>query len=265
MKFKELIEYLDSIYPKSLSAPWDKDGVEVCLDYNTEVERVLIALDITCGVINYAAEHGYNCIISHHPMIFSPLNKFDEKSGINAKKAVLAARNNICAASFHTRLDAVAGGVNDCLLNALGITNERYNIENLFDSEYKLPLGRIFTFESGEEKTLPEFAKHVNTALNTSAGYIGGKSVKKVAVVSGSGMNFINEAFESGADTFLTGEGKYGDILEINETYGMNIVAAGHFETEIPVLPAVKCAVTKEFDSVRADCFNGDCTWKRIK
>lgn len=263
MKFKELIEYLDDIYPKSLSMSGDPDGVDVCTDYNTEIGGVLLAVDITLGAVEYAKTHGYNCILSHHTMIFHPLNKLDVNMGIHTKKAAILAKHDICAASFHTRLDAVSGGVNDCLLATVGIINaEPLLCDNL-------PIGRICVlneemrvaeFAATVDKSLKQFFRETfNFELNSRARFTnGGDRIKKLAIVAGGGMSFIDYAAKAGADTFFTGEGKFYDILGARENYNINIITAGHFETEATVLPELKRAVLAKFPKTRVDYFIDD-------
>ena len=266
MKFKELINYLDGQFPRSLSLSNDKDGIEVCVDYELEIGRVLAVVDITFEAIDYAITNGYNCIISHHPMIYEPLKKLD-LSDTATKKAVMLASHNICAASYHTRLDSADGGVNDCLLNALQINN---NVEILPDlDDNNIPIGRVVTLD--EEVTLRDFCVDIKKSLRKfykkefsvdaefNVNYIkGGKNVKKIGVVGGSGMYFSGFSGDIGADTFLTGEGKYHDILNLYESYGMNIITAGHFETEVVVLPFIKQKILEKFPQALVDCYIGD-------
>lgn len=266
MKFRELIKYLDGIYPRSLSMPGDSDGVDVCADYDTEIGGVLLALDVTLGAIEYATAHAYNCIISHHAMIYKPLDKLDVALNIAAKKAAMLARHDICAASFHTRLDAVTGGVNDCLLAAVGIKKS----EILFEDG--LPLGRICAFNNKDKETsVAEFAATVDKSLKQFfkehfdfklKGCVkftdSGNKIKKLGVCAGSGMSALNYAAKAGADAFLTGEGKYIEIFGAREFYNMSVITAGHFETEAVVLPELKRAVLAQFPKTRIDYFIDD-------
>ena len=262
MKFKELIGYLDEQFPKSLSMPGDNDGVEVCVDWNLEIGRILIVLDVTFEVIDYAVTHGYNCIISHHSIINEPLQKLDLRNSA-AKKAVMLARRDICSASFHTRLDSVEGGVNECLIGAAGIAGDA---KPLYFGES--PIGRVVDlgmetelqdFISGIKKSLKKFYKtEFAVGANINISYAGtGKKARKIGIVGGSGMSFAKLIAESGADTFFTGEGKYHDILEAHEFLGLNIITAGHFETEAVVLPFVKGKILEKFPGANADCFVG--------
>ena len=266
MKFKDLINYLDEQFPKTLSFPGDNDGVDVCVDYDLEIGRTLLALDVTFDAINYAITNGYNCILSHHTVLYQPLKKLD-LSNTAAKKVIMLARHDICAASFHTRLDSVKGGVNDCLLKALDIGK---NVELLYDPENNnVPIGRIAALD--EEMNLHDFIGDIKKSLRKyykkeflcdaefNINYIkGGGKVKKIGVVSGGGMDFAKLAANMGADTFFTGEGKYSGILEIYESYSMNIITAGHFETEAVVLPFIKRKITEKFPDAKVDYFIGE-------
>ena len=260
MKFGELINYLDEIYPRSLSVPGDSDGVDVCADYDIEVGGILLALDVTLGAVEYARARGFNCILSHHAMIYEPLNKLDAALGIAAKKAAALARHDICAAAFHTRLDCVSGGVNDCLLAVLGIKNSEILLHE------NLPLGRICSFDN--DITVAEFAETADKSLKRffketfdfeikgCARFTNGsRKIKKLAVVGGHGMSCTVDAAKAGADTFFTGEGKFHDIVWAHENYNMSVITAGHFETEAVVLPELKRAVLARFPKARIDYF----------
>lgn len=266
MKFEALVNYLDKAFPKNLSAAWDNDGVEVCTDLNLEIGRILLTLDITFETLDYAATHGYNCIIAHHPMIFSPLRKLDMSTAAS-RKAVFLAGHNICAVSLHTRLDSASGGVNDCLLRAIGVSPDDKTQTEIFGTDDCEYAGRIFSYSADSAK---DFAVHVKKSLedfykNNFASVIpvsvryteGDKPVRTVAAVSGSGIDFAEKAISLGADTFLTGESSYHktiDAHEYNSKGGrINIVSAGHFETEALVLPHLKKIIASEFSGAAID------------
>ena len=99
--------------------------------------------------------------------------------------------------------------------------------------------------ELEEEITLEQFAQKVKKALSVGvregeAGIIAcpaGRGVRRVALVGGSGGGEIGLAKSTGADTYLTGDLKYHEMLSSTE-HNINLVCAGHFFTEYPV-----CAV----------------------
>jgi dinuclear metal center YbgI/SA1388 family protein len=135
--------------------------------------------------------------------------------------------------AFHTRLDAADGGVNDCLAAALGLTNA----EPFGDASNPAgkPIGRVGDLPC--EMTADEFVQTLKTALDLPAVIFAGcgKTVRRVAVVGGAGDDDIAAAVAVGADTYVTGELRYHQLCDA--PYGdINLVMAGHYHTEAPVL-----------------------------
>ncbi|MBR4872828.1 MAG: Nif3-like dinuclear metal center hexameric protein, partial [Clostridia bacterium] len=122
MTVSELYRFLENKIPKSLSCEWDNDGLMCCPDPAREVKKVLFALDITEAVVEMAIEKGCDVILSHHPLVFRPVKALTTEGGV-PRKLIRLVQNGISAMSFHTRLDAVCGGVNDILAATLGLEN----------------------------------------------------------------------------------------------------------------------------------------------
>ena len=224
-KISEIYQCLEHALPASLSCDWDNDGLMVCASPETEVKKILFALDITPAVADYAAEIEADLVISHHPLIFSGIRRMDGHDG-TTRKVISLLRNNISAMSFHTRLDAVAGGVNDTLCRLLGIGNpEPFGEEGI---------GRIGSLSS--PMSAEAFARLVKERLNAPAVFFGDakKPVCRVAVLGGAGGDDIGAARQAGADTYLSGTLGYHDMTDAPEA-GMNLLEAGHFFTEQPV------------------------------
>lgn len=219
--YKKFCEYL----PESLRCEWDNDGIMVCPDSNAEVKKVLLSLDVTEEIVDYAIECGFDLIISHHPLIFRPLSNVTEDNHISRKVVKLIA-NAISVFSFHTRADRANGGVNDRLAETIGLTKTESFGED--------GLGRIGTLS--EEYELETFANAVKLALGAdmikvSDGY---NPVKRVAVVGGDGKDFVKAALEMGADTYVSGRLSYNVMAEAAEM-GINLIEAGHYFTEQPI------------------------------
>jgi putative NIF3 family GTP cyclohydrolase 1 type 2 len=135
--------------------------------------------------------------------------------------------------SFHTRLDAVAGGVNDTLAAALGL---RDTVPFGADGEW---IGRVGNL--GEPMTTDAFASLVCAVTGAPCVQVSdaGKPVFRVAVMGGSGSDDVGAALASGADTYLSGELKHNYLTDAPES-GMNLLAAGHFYTENPVCETLR-------------------------
>lgn len=227
MTVRELYAQLNEKIPPSLSCEWDNDGLMCCPDGDREVRRVLIALDVTERVVREAIEGGYDVILSHHPFIFKGLKAVDEEHYIGAKTIDLI-REGISVMSFHTRLDAVRGGVNDCLASLLGLEHVRPLVSA--DGE----LGRVG--EIPAETDLGDFAETVRDILG--APFVltadAGRRVRTVAVLGGEGSDEIEAARAAGADTFVSGRLGYHRMTDAPEQ-GINLIEAGHYYTENPV------------------------------
>ena len=240
---------LEARIPASLSCPWDHDGLSCCPDPDAPVTGVLVALDATEDAVALAAEQGCNVILTHHPMLFGGLAAVTPDT-TEGRKTLRLVRDGIATMAFHTRLDTLAGGVNDILAARLGLAD--VTAFGCNDNPAGEPMGRVGT--SPSEMSLADFAAAVKTALSVPATlgtpYIehltpvapivtfaeskNGKTVHRVAVLGGAGEDDITAAVAAGADTFVTGEIDYHKLCDA--PYGdINLVAAGHYFTEFPV------------------------------
>jgi dinuclear metal center YbgI/SA1388 family protein len=222
---------LCEIIPTSLSCEWDHDGLESCPEPWREVKKVFISLDVTCEVIEKAAQAGADVIISHHPVFFGSLSSVNALTHDGAK-AVKLAKNGIAVMSFHTRLDALTDGVNDTLASIMGLEK----VETVGNDQ----ICRVG--ELSEEMDALDFVKMLKERLSFGekereahiALCPAGRKVKRVALVGGGGGGEIALASSTGADTYVTGELKHHERLSATD-FGMNLICAGHFFTEHPV------------------------------
>lgn len=119
MLVRDILDAFETEAPFSLQASYDNSGLQLGRPDMT-VERVLVCLDVTSGVLQEAIDNECGAIVSHHPLIFEGLKRI---SGENETEAIVmeAIRHNIAIISVHTNLDAVVGGVNHILANKLGL------------------------------------------------------------------------------------------------------------------------------------------------
>ena len=95
-----------------------------------------------------------------------------------------------------------------------------------------------------------EFLKHVCSSLKTDAvRYSSGskKKIKKVAVCGGAGSSLINSAISAGADAFVTADIKYHTFQDA--VNNILLIDAGHYETEIFSLNAVRQKIEKKLNN----------------
>lgn len=222
MNAKELYQKFAEAIPEHLRESWDNDGIMCCPDGSSEIYRVLVALDVTEEIVDYAIERGFDLIVSHHPLIFKPISSLDEENHISRKLIKLIC-SGISVFSFHTRADKLVGGVNDRLAEILGMDE----IAPFGDDG----LGRIGTIE--EPMELQDFAYRVKQLCGSDIiRYADGfNDVYRVAVVGGDGKGYVKAAIDAGADTYVSGRIGY-NVMEEAAEMGINLIEAGHFFTE---------------------------------
>ena len=237
MKRNDFLSAMERVAPRELAMEFDNPGLLIEPDHD-EVLRVLVALDCTMAVAREAVESGADLVLTHHPLFFHPVQKM-LYSDPETAAACLLIRNGIGLFAAHTNLDAAQGGVNDTLAQ-------------LFQLEGVIPIdegvGRVGNLK--EATTLGEFARRAETQLNTRAGVVGrlDAPVRRVAVLGGSGGSAIRPAIAEGADVLLTGELKHSDAIDAG-MLGLNLIVAGHYETECIVLePLIRRLQNECFD-----------------
>jgi dinuclear metal center YbgI/SA1388 family protein len=189
------------------------------------IEKVLIALDITEAVVDRAVAESYDVIVSHHPLLFRGVKHLTVEDPV-ARRSIKLCRAGITALSFHTRLDAVEGGVNDVLAEIRGLTNAVP-----FGSE---AIGRVGTLS--QDMTGEAFAALVADRLNAPVVTLAdsGRPIRRVAVLGGSGGDDVLAARATGADAYVTGEAPHHWLVDAPEM-GLTLIVAGHHHTEAPV------------------------------
>ena len=225
MNVKELYQRFEAEIPSYLREAWDNDGIMCCPDGSGEVYRVLVTLDVTEDIVDYAIERGFDLIVSHHPLIFKPIASLDEENHIS-RKLIKLVGSGISVFSFHTRLDKLTGGVNDRLAELLGIKDTRPFGEG--------DLGRIGVID--EPMELQDFAYRVKQLCGSDIiRYADGfNDVHTVAIVGGDGKGYVRAAINEGADTYISGRIGY-NVMEEAPEMGINLIEAGHYFTEQPV------------------------------
>lgn len=247
MTVKELYAYISAFAPGTLSADWDHDGIACCTNEIRPVGRVLVALDATQDVVERAIEGGFDVLLTHHPLLFRGVKELTAASTV-PRKLLKLIKADITAMSFHTRLDAAVGGVNDLLAEALGLLNvEKFG-----------PVGE----EMGRIGDLPEVcsaeecAKTVCEKLQIPAVLLAGEgSVHRVAVLGGEGGDFVSAAKAAGAQLFVAGRIGYHRMLDGAEE-NIALIEAGHFATEVAVCRRLAAWVKEADPTVAVEIYD---------
>ena len=238
---KDILEFLDTKAPLDTQLDFDNAGF-LCGDAAAEVTRVLVALDITDGVVAEAAGFGAELIVSHHPVCFTPM-KSVTTDDLTGRKFAAMLKGGISAICMHTNLDAAPGGVNDALCAALGAENL-----GLLAPEHDT-MSRLCRF--AEPMEYADFLAHVKSALKANGLRCAGpeKRVQLFGVCGGAGADFIPDAAARGCDAYITADVKHHQFLGADEL-GIALVDAGHFSTENVVVPVLAGWLRERFPAL---------------
>lgn len=221
----EIVKRLEEFAPPELAEDWDCSGW-IAETNKKEIHKIMLCLTVTEDIIRQAKAQNCDMIISHHPL-FS-INYHSELFSESLQPCI----DIYCA---HTNLDRTNGGTTDTLIKTLG-----------------LDVSQTGDFLHYVEKTLTlEELKKLLLKISPNLRYVNNKKVKtlnKIAFCAGSGSEFIQEAYENGADALVTGDIKFHTALESP----MVIFDIGHFESEILVLQVFE-KLLADVETIRAD------------
>lgn len=227
IKVNNIINEMELLAPTYLKEDFDNVGLMVG-DKNKEVKKVLLALDCTLKVIEEAKKENVELIITHHPLIFKRPSSITTDT-LQGKKIIELIKNDISLYSSHTNLDSVENGLNDTIVSILGFDNFKILEKNKRDD--KAGLGRIVSLK--ESIQLEDLISKIKKSLNiNNLRVVKGKDkVNKIAIINGSGQDFIGKAVALGADCIITGDTTYHFASDYKEME-ISILDVGHFASE---------------------------------
>ena len=191
------------------------------------VEHAAFAVDAAAETIDRAAEAGADILVTHHGLIWGGLERVTGRDYDRIRRLL---GSEMALYVSHLPLDA-----HPELGNAAGLAD----LIGLVDRE---PFGSLGPEHVGvrgvatEPFDADELQSRLASVLETGEGSIrrlpfGPDRIEEVAVLTGSGADWLDEAAAAGVDAFVTGEGKQQVYHEAKEA-GVTVFLAGHYATE---------------------------------
>ena len=243
MKCHEIIAKFEELSPPSYAADWDNVGLLIGRR-EKEIRKVYIALDATDEVIRNAVELQADMLLTHHPLIFSPMKKISSEHFIG-RRVLRLARHDIAYYAMHTNFDVM--GMADAAADEIGL-KKREVLEITFEDEIANEgFGRIGKLP--RIMSLSECAEYVKKCFHIEHVTVFGDPdmiVETAAICPGSGKSMIENAIAASADVFITGDIGHHDGIDAN-AQGLAIIDASHFGIEKIFVPYMKEFLRREF------------------
>ncbi|MPM84729.1 GTP cyclohydrolase 1 type 2 [bioreactor metagenome] len=179
-------------------------------------------------------------IITHHPLIFRGVKKISPETN-TGRMLIRAIKEDIVMYSLHTNMDKVISGVSGKMAQKLGLEDLSFLRPD--------PSGETGTGLVGnlpKPISYSELVAKVKSAFNVQSiksSFPPVDNVTRIALCGGSGASFAEDAFNSGAQVYITGDITYH--LFFTEK-GFSIMDIGHYESEVGVLEVIKDNLLKK-------------------
>ena len=224
----DLIEQLQKVTPEDFAQDWDNVGLLVG-DRKQDIQKVFIALDADEAAIQQAKRVGAQLLLTHHPLIFSPLKKVNCDHFIGVRVVELL-RSQISCYAMHTNFDVAKMG-------ELAAACLRLNVE--------APLADIFTRDGKdygigvvgslkETETIGGLCAVVKEAFGLDTVKLfraEAERISRVAICPGSGKSTIADAIAAGAQVLITGDIDHHSGIDA-VAQGLSVIDAGHYGIE---------------------------------
>lgn len=233
MKISDVVAIIEEIAPPSTAMEWDNVGLQVG-DACARCHGVLVCLEVTPEVVDEAARIGADLILSHHPLIFSPMRSIrtDRPLGTLIRRLL---EDGTAAYAAHTNLDAAPlVGTAAALAEALGLEDFAPLVE-----EHEVRIGAVGKLQ--DAPPLSAVVGRIRRSLKPARVTVVGETdriVETLALMPGSGGDAVGPAAAAGADALVCGDLKHHDALDALAT-GLCVIDATHYATERPVVGAL--------------------------
>ncbi|MBP7795390.1 MAG: Nif3-like dinuclear metal center hexameric protein [Elusimicrobiales bacterium] len=237
MKRDEIINFLDNYLSSSEINDFSLNGVQI--EGGDEVKKVAFAVSYSRYVVDVAVKENADMIVVHHGIFWKEIKPI---SGNIKKRIEPLINNNITLLAYHLPLDIHADiGNNISILKLFSIKDTKP-----FANYMNVKAGLLGSLRNSI--SLNTAVKIIRDNINSNITLLdyGNKRIEKIAVVTGGGANFFEEAVLNGADLFITGESDER-VFELAREYKSNFLSAGHYMTEVSGVKNLSSLLKKKF------------------
>ncbi|QDU38472.1 Putative GTP cyclohydrolase 1 type 2 [Maioricimonas rarisocia] len=253
MTVHDVVAWLEEFAPLHLAEEWDNVGL-LLGDTRRSLSRVMTCLTLTADVADEATRENVDLIVSHHPILFRPVQRLTTgtREGELLLKLIAA---GVSVYSPHTAFDSAADGINA-------------ELSRLFELSDVQPLRPMAAPEAGNDDELPAgsgrfgrlpegtdltgFMQVVKEKLGVPhLQFVGdpARRIEQVGIACGSAAEFLRDAAGHGCDVLLTGEARFHACLEARDLE-IAMVLPGHYASERPAVEGLADRIGQQFSDL---------------
>ncbi|EWH12358.1 NIF3 protein [Catenovulum agarivorans DS-2] len=223
MQTQQLEHLINSWLKPELITDYCPNGLQV--DCNKPINKVVTGVSATQALIDAAIEANADAILVHHGYFWK--NETPTLVGMKYQRIQKLIKHNISLFAYHLPLDVHPEVGNNVQLAQL------FNLNSISAIDGIKPQGVLMQAQTDKAIDLKTFAHVVEQSLQRKPLVVSGGDflINKVAICTGGGQSFIEQAANAGADLFITGEVSE-QTVHIAAEMGIHFIAAGHHATE---------------------------------
>jgi len=227
MNIEELLYAINQLLPIDSALKGDKVGLQIQSN-NYNYKKLLITMEITEEVIEEAVHNSCPCIVTFHPLIFTPLSEISQEERVGSLSYKLI-KNDISIVSVHTTYDTSPFGNNKYLADLFELRNLNILKSNGDSTQYGMGIIGELPIAYSNDEFVKLCSEKFQSPIRSNAG-IKSDKINKVAIVGGSGSSYLPDVIKSDADAFITADLTYHIFHSVGEK--LLLIDPGHYEME---------------------------------
>ncbi|MGN0431486.1 MAG: Nif3-like dinuclear metal center hexameric protein [Lachnospiraceae bacterium] len=249
MKCTDIIKRLEILAPPAFAESWDNVGL-LAGRRTKEIKKVYLAVDATDEVIEDAIEAEADMLLTHHPLIFSPLKSITEDDFIG-RRVLRLLQADMCYYAMHTNFDVM--GMADAAADEIGLQNRQVLEVTFEDDISKEGIGRYGRLKRAMK--LSECAADIKETFKLPAVRVYGDmdEVVEIAAISpGSAKSVAAYAVQSGVDVLISGDIDHHLGIDL-VAQGVAVIDAGHYGLEKLFVPYMQDYFTRNLPGIQVE------------